>query len=66
MSRNRQPANDEPAQPTQPRPVNATGHALAEDGLPISGPARARALQERAAAPAPQPAQPQPDQPEEA
>ncbi|MBX9881268.1 MAG: hypothetical protein K2X73_04775 [Sphingomonas sp.] len=49
MSRNRQPANDEPAQPTRPRAVDAQGYQLAEDGLPLSGPARARALQDRAA-----------------
>ncbi len=63
MSRSRSgrpvPANDPgaspdiavlPAEPpTLPRPRSASGHVLDDDGLPLSGPARARLLAERAA-----------------
>lgn len=34
------------AEPTAPRPVDADGRALDGWGLPLSGPARARALDE--------------------
>ncbi len=32
------------ADPTQPRPVDATGRTLDQWGLPVSGPARLKAL----------------------
>lgn len=62
MSRNRSTGapGAEPAPiaapPTQPRPVGAQGHALDAEGLPLSGPARARAIAARAV-PAPTPDQ---------
>lgn len=52
------PVNDDPALPTQPRPRDAQGFELAEDGLPLSGPARAAAI---AAGNAAQAATPTPD-----
>lgn len=42
------PVKDEPALPTSPRPTDANGYALGQDGLPLSGPARLRMLAERA------------------
>lgn len=66
------PVNDDPALPTRPRARSASGHELADDGLPLSGPARARALAERrgdatgATAPSDAPAPPEgtlPDDP---